>query len=130
MADARRWLAEALVQQATPQAEMERRRIAADVSELYVLGTSLRFDTSSHHPDIGTIRAFDRKIVALLPLVSAVEDRLTMLGRLGPLEAKLSQAVAQIYEWLAAPAAVDRNPPRALEEGRVAPRPAFRPHSS
>src|SRR5262249_55275085 len=29
MVDARRWLAEALVQQATPQAEMERRRIAA-----------------------------------------------------------------------------------------------------
>src|SRR5215472_13277659 len=74
---ARRGLAEALVQQATPQAEMERRRIAADISELYVIGTSLRFDTSSHHPDIGTIRAFDRKIVALLPLVSAVEDRLT-----------------------------------------------------
>jgi len=34
MADARRWLADALVQQATPRAEMERRRIGADVSEL------------------------------------------------------------------------------------------------
>ncbi len=56
---------------------MERRRIAADISELYLLGTSLRFDTSPHRPDIGTIRAFDRKIVALLPLVSAIEDRLT-----------------------------------------------------
>ena len=77
MADARRWLADGLVQQATPQAEMERRRIAADINELYLLGTSLRFDTSPHRPDIGIIRAFDRKIVALLPLVSAIEDRLT-----------------------------------------------------
>ena len=51
MADARRWLADALVQQATPQAEIERRRIAADINELYVLGTSLRFETSSHHPE-------------------------------------------------------------------------------
>ena len=66
-----------LIQQATPEAETERRRIAADISELYVLGTSLRFDTAAHRPDIGTIRAFDRKIVALLPLVSAIEDRLT-----------------------------------------------------
>ena len=130
MADARRWLAEALVQQATPQAEMERRRIAADVSELYVLGTSLRFDTSSHRPDIGTIRAFDRKIVALLPLVSAVEDRLTMLRRLGPSEAKLSWAVAQIYEWLAPQAPNDRGRAAALKEDCVAAMPAIGPQLS
>ena len=81
IADTRRWLADGLTQQATPEAEMERRRIAADISELYLLGTSLRFDTSPHRPDIGTIRAFDRKIVTLLPLVSAIEDRLTLLRR-------------------------------------------------
>src|SRR5260370_30696545 len=92
VADTRRWLADGLTQQATPEAEMERRRIAADISELYVLGTSLRFDTSPHRPDIGTIRAFDRKIVALLPLVSAIEARLTLLRPIGPLDAKLSQA--------------------------------------
>src|ERR1700741_5304347 len=31
----RRWLPDALTQQATPEPEMERRRIAADISELY-----------------------------------------------------------------------------------------------
>ncbi len=77
IADTRRWLADGLIQQGTAETEMERRRIAADISELYVLGTSLRFDTAPHRPDIGTIRAFDRQIVALLPLVSAIEDRLT-----------------------------------------------------
>src|ERR1700731_5042552 len=61
IADTRRWLADGLTQQATPEAEMERRRIAADISELYLLGASLRFDTSPHGPDISTIRAFDRK---------------------------------------------------------------------
>src|SRR6201984_785597 len=50
MAYARRWLADGLIQQATPEVEMERRRIAADISELYVLGTSLRFYTSPHRP--------------------------------------------------------------------------------
>ena len=94
MADARRWLADGLVKQATPEAEMERRRIAADINELYLLGTSLRFDTSPYRPDIGIIRAFDRKIVALLPLVSAIEDRLTLLRRIGPLDSKLSRRLA------------------------------------
>ena len=89
MAQARRWLAGGLIRQATPQDEMERRRIAADISELYSLGTSLRFDTSPHRPDIGFIRAFDRKMVALLPLLSAVEDRLTLLRGVGPLDTKL-----------------------------------------
>src|SRR6516164_9499767 len=44
MAEARRWIADSLIHHATPQAERERRRIAADTSELYVLATSLRFE--------------------------------------------------------------------------------------
>src|ERR1700759_3188489 len=59
LADTRRWLGDGLIQQATPEVEMERRRIAADVTELYLLGTNLRFDTSPHRPDIGAVRAFD-----------------------------------------------------------------------
>src|SRR5258707_14630308 len=109
---------------------MERRRIAADISELYVLGTSLRFDTSPHRPDIGTIRAFDRKIVALLPLVSAIEDRLTLLRRIGPLDAKLSQAVAGVHDWLQAPAPGDRRRAAELKEACVVAAPAAGPQSS
>jgi uncharacterized membrane protein YccC len=130
IADTRRWLADGLIQQATPEVEMERRRIAADISELYVLGTSLRFDTSPHRPDIGTIRAFDRKIVALLPLVSAIEDRLTLLRRIGPLDAKLSQAVAGIYHWLQVEAPGDPRRAAELKEACVVAAPAVSPQSS
>ena len=129
MADARRWLADGLVKQATPQAEMERRRIAADISELYVLGTSLRFDTSPHRPDMGIIRAFDRKIVALLPLVTAIEDRLTVLRRLGPLDPKLSQALADVYDWLDVRLRRSRSRRRA-REACLAATPAVGPHVS
>ena len=130
IADTRRWLADGLIQQATPQAEMERRRIAADISELYLLGTSLRFDTSPHRPDIGTIRAFDRKVVALLPLVGAIEDRLTLLQRLGPIDAKLSQALAHIYDWLQAQAPGDRRRAAELKDACVVATPAVGPQSS
>jgi uncharacterized membrane protein YccC len=130
MADTRRWLADGLTQQATPEAEMERRRIAADISELYLLGTSLRFDTSPHRPDIGTIRAFDRKLVALLPLVSAIEDRLTLLRRIGPLDAKLTRALAGVCDWLKPKASGDRLRAEELKEACVATTPAVGPQSS
>src|SRR5262252_5575784 len=130
IADTRRWLADGLTRQATPEAEMERRRIAADMSELYVLGTSLRFDTSPHRPDIGTIRAFDRKIVALLPLVSAIEERLTLLRRMGPLDAKLKRAVEGVHDWVNAKAPVDQPSPAELREACVAATPTVGPQSS
>src|SRR6202140_2283475 len=130
VADTRRWLADALIQQATPETEMERRRIAADISELYVLGTSLRFDTSPHRPDIGTVRAFDRQIVALLPLVSAIEDRLTLLRRSGALDVKLSEAVSGICDWLQLQAPGDRRRAAELKEACAAAAPAVGPQSS
>jgi uncharacterized membrane protein YccC len=130
IADTRRWLADGLIQQATPETEMERRRIAADISELYVLGTSLRFDTAPHRPDIGTIRAFDRQIVALLPLVSAIEDRLTLLRRNGPLDVKLSEAVTGICDWLQVKAPGDRRRAAALKGACAAAAPAVGPQSS
>ena len=130
MADARRWIADAMVQQATPAAEVERRRIAADITELYLLGTSLRFDTSPVHPDIRTIRAFDRKVVALLPLVSAVEDRLTVLRGVGPLDAKLSQALAGVYDWAGLAPVGDRRRAEELKEACIAATPAVGPQSS
>jgi uncharacterized membrane protein YccC len=130
IADARRWLADGLVQQAPPQAEMERRRIAAEITDLYGLGTSLRFDTSPRRPDVGAIRAFDRKIVALLPLVSAVEDRLAVLRRLGALDEKLSRPLAGVYGWLGLKAPGDRRRAAELKEACVAATPAVGPQSS
>jgi uncharacterized membrane protein YccC len=130
MAQARRWLADGLIQQATLQTEMERRQIAADISELYLLGTSLRFDTSPHRPDIGIVRAFDRKIVALLPLLSAIEDRLSVLRRIGPLDAKLSQTLAGVYDWLGSKAAGDRCRAAELKEASIVATPVVGLQSS
>jgi uncharacterized membrane protein YccC len=109
---------------------MERRRIAADVTELYLLGTSLRFDTSPHQPDVATIRAFDRKIVALLPLVSAIEDRLTLLRRIGPLDAKLTGLVADVYDWMKLDAPGDRKRAETLKLACAATTPTVGPQSS
>ena len=44
--------------------------------------------------------AFDRKIVELSPLVGAIEDRLTVLRGIWPLDAKLSRLLTGVYDWL------------------------------
>ena len=130
MTYARRWLADGLVKQATPQVELDRRRIAADINELYLLGTSLRFDTSWHRPDIGIIRAFDRNLVALLPLLTAIADRLTVLRRLGPLDPKLSQALGGVYDWLDANGPGGQSRAAELKEACTAATPAISPQST
>jgi uncharacterized membrane protein YccC len=113
LADARIWIADGLTKSPTPQVEMERRRIAGDITDLYLLGTSLRFDTSPQHPDIGTIRAFDRKIVALLPLLTAIEDRLAVLRSMGPFPDKLARVISDVHDWVQSEA--PSSPARAEE---------------
>ena len=47
LADARRWIADGLTRQLAPAVDPEQRRIAADVTELAILGMSLPYDTAS-----------------------------------------------------------------------------------
>jgi uncharacterized membrane protein YccC len=129
VADTRGWLADGLTGQATPEVDKERRRIAADITELYLLGTSLRFDTSAHRPDIGTVRAFDRKIVGLLPLVSSIEDRLTLLRRIGPLDAGLTRLLADVHDWIKLDGSGDKARADELKRACVATVPAVGPQS-
>ena len=113
IADARHWIAEGLTEAPTPQTDMERRRIAVDITELYALGTSLRFDTSPQHPDMRAIRAFDRNMVALLPLLSSIEDRLTVLRSVGSVDAELLRVLASVNDWVRSETPGDG--PRAAE---------------
>jgi uncharacterized membrane protein YccC len=122
LADARIWVADGLTKEPTPEVEMKRRSIAGDITELYLLGMSLRFDTSPQHPDIGTIRAFDRKIVALLPLLTAIEDRLTVLQRIGALPDALARLLSDVHDWVQSTAPSD---PARAEELRQACRAAM-----
>jgi uncharacterized membrane protein YccC len=130
LADARGWIADALTKEPTPEIDQERRRIAADVTEIYLLGTSLRFDTSPTHPDINTIRAFDRRIVALLPLLSAVEDRLVLLRQSGPLPENLARLVSDTHDWIQGQTRGDRPHAEELRRACIAVTPEIGPHSN
>ena len=85
LADARRWIADGLTRQLAPTVDQEQRRIAADVTELAILGLSLPYDTSSQRPSQTVIRALDERLVGLLPLLSTIEDRIAFLQQGGTL---------------------------------------------
>src|SRR5215467_15540604 len=130
IADARHWIAEGLTEAPTSQTDMERRRIAVDITELYALGTSLRFDTSPQHPDMRAIRAFDRNMVALLPLLSSIEDRLTVLRSVGPLDAELSRVLASVYDWVQSETPGDGQRAAELRAACTGAAPAVGPQAS
>ncbi|KQP37523.1 FUSC family protein [Pseudorhodoferax sp. Leaf274] len=105
--DARRWLADLLRQdsQNSGQAlELDRRRLAADITQLRLLSTHVPFDTTHFRWTAGAIGAMQDRVAALTPLLSAVEDRLQALEQdAGALPEDVTALLARIGTWLQAP---------------------------
>ncbi len=98
LANARRWIVEGLRRDPTPEIEQEQRLIASDVTDLAILATNLPFDTASQRPNGKLVRAFDESVVAFLPLLSVIEDRLAFLRRSG-LSRQIENLIAAVADW-------------------------------
>ncbi|MFH0298435.1 FUSC family protein [Bradyrhizobium sp. 31Argb] len=95
--DASAWMADALLNHAPTKADSARWRLAADVTHFEMLSTHLRYDTAATKPEISAIRALQDKLALVLPMLTAVEDRLAALGnRCTP---ELNQLLSQLGEW-------------------------------
>ncbi|MBB3910570.1 FUSC family protein [Sphingomonas desiccabilis] len=113
LADAERWTADALAGIVTPETEIERRRLANDTTELHLLGTHLPYDTARVRPERGTLAALQDRLVLLLPMASAMEDRIITLRSLRALPERLERLVEDVRCWVKDPAAAD---PDALRD--------------
>ena len=82
LCDAERWSADSLSGEGGEVLARDRRRLALDVNELHQLSTHLPFDTARLRPRIRTVRALQDELSFILPLASAVEDRLIELRRI------------------------------------------------
>ncbi len=129
LGDARRWIADGLARRPTPAIEMEQRRIAADVTELAILGMNLPYDTSSRRPSRHVVRALDERLVALLPLLSTIEDRIALLRRMGPLRPELETLIADVSAWCAQKEGGDRSEAHRLRRACAAALPEAGPQS-
>jgi uncharacterized membrane protein YccC len=129
IADACRWIVDGLKRTPTPAIEQEQRRIARDVTELAILGMNLPYDTASQRPSQSVIRGLDERFVALLPLLSTIEDRIDLLRRGGALPAQLSNLVADIARWFEQSQTGDRKEAHRLRRACVAALPDAGPQS-
>jgi uncharacterized membrane protein YccC len=103
--DGQGWIGDALANRRTPQARDERRRLAADVTELHVASSHLPFDTSNLAMRIGAVRALENRLAYMLPLISAIEDRLSQLTSRPP---TLVRLIEDVVVWAEAAEAPDR----------------------
>ncbi|KQS03457.1 Fusaric acid resistance protein [Sphingomonas sp. Leaf357] len=107
IADAERWSRDSLAGKGagTPATlDADRRRLALDINELHQLSIHLPFDTARLLPRVRTLRALQAELSMLLPLASAVDDRITELLRRA--DAPRPEALAlieDVREWLRDP---------------------------
>ncbi|MGY2736279.1 FUSC family protein [Sphingomonas sp. UYP23] len=111
LADAERWSRDSLAGLADSRLDRDRRRLALDINELHQLSIHLPFDTARLQPRVRTLRALQAELSMLLPLASAVDDRIRELLR--GADAPRPEALALIEDvrsWLAAaPPMAERN---------------------
>ena len=109
--DARAWVLQALSGTHTPPEARERRTIAADITELHMLATHVPYDTDAIRPTRAALAALQDRLMLLVPLVSALEDRILSLGEAMP--ADLSALVADVRQWVEID---DRSDPQPLRD--------------
>jgi uncharacterized membrane protein YccC len=103
MREAEAWLADALSLEEPARAAAERRRLAADVTELHAMAIHVPFDTAARRPTQRVLTALQERLALLLPLVSAIEDRTRSLRALGPSDPALVALLADVRAWTADP---------------------------
>ncbi|WP_376961723.1 FUSC family protein [Azospirillum sp. A26] len=106
--DAERWTLDALEQVATDARLRDRHKMATDLTELRVMTTHLPYDTSDLRWMTRPMRALQDRMVYLLPVLTAVHDRLGALRRPdGAMPTDLAPVVAAVRDWIGAGAAAD-----------------------
>jgi uncharacterized membrane protein YccC len=101
LGDMRHWISDGLSLEPTPATIREQRKIAADVTELAILGMALPYDTAAQRPRAREMRALDERLITMLPLLSGVEERIAALRRIGDFPDKVAKLIADVSHWFA-----------------------------
>lgn len=104
LGEAEGWIVDALSPAPLDRTDGKRRRLAADATELHVMATHVPFDTAAIRPTQAVLTALQDRFVLLLPLVSAVEDRMRSLAAAGEMPAPLAALVEDVRRWAGDPA--------------------------
>ncbi|WP_066716800.1 FUSC family protein [Sphingomonas pituitosa] len=98
--DAERWSHDSLSLEPVPGVDAERRRLAADITELHQLSIHLPYETARTTPRVRTVRALQDQLSLLMPLGAAVDDRTVGLQAHGGLPDEVATLLADTQVWL------------------------------
>lgn len=102
--DARQWLHDLLLAKPSEATQKrnsaERQQLAVDITQLRLLSTHVLFDTTNLRWTGSAIDAMQDRIAALMPTLSALEDRLEAMDALGGLPDDITSAFAVHTQWL------------------------------
>jgi uncharacterized membrane protein YccC len=83
MCDAQHWIHDALKPDGDAHSASDRRRLAADITELRIMSTHLPFDTSHLRWTERAVTALHELLTQFVPIVLGIEDRLIALRGMG-----------------------------------------------
>ncbi|AYJ85366.1 FUSC family protein (plasmid) [Sphingomonas paeninsulae] len=114
LTDAEQWSRDSLAGVSDVALDQDRRRLALDINELHQLSIHLPFDTARLLPRVRTLRALQAELSMLLPLASAVDDRIVelMRGADAP-RPEAMDLIEDVRAWLL-------DPRKAIERGAIA----------
>ena len=98
--DAERWSHDSLAREPVPGVDAERRRLAADITELHQLSIHLPYETARTTPRVRTVRALQDQLSLLMPLGAAVDDRTARLQAHGGLPPEAAALLVDTQTWL------------------------------
>jgi uncharacterized membrane protein YccC len=117
------WAADVLTGERRIRVDRERQKLAADITELYILSTHLPFDTASLLPTMQSVNALQDRLSLLLPLASAVEDRRRALRAAGGMTDDVVAVMNMVRDWVAVGTKGTRDEALALREACMAAEP-------
>jgi uncharacterized membrane protein YccC len=100
--DARNWIVDGLRSSTVAPSSPISRRIAIDLTELNLLATNLKFEGEFASAGGRILRALEDRFATLLPLTSAIEDRLKALSASGDQPPGLGALMERLCVWVAA----------------------------
>ncbi len=99
--DSRQWLYDTLANTTMEEHERDRRKLASDITELRLMATHLPFDISNLRWTSRAIHALQDSLSAMVPLLSAIDDRLETLRHIekGGLSQRWREVMGDITKW-------------------------------
>lgn len=85
LADARQWTLDLLAPATSTQGSLDRRKLAADITELRLMATHLPFDTSHLRWTADAVGALQDRLAEMIPFLSGIQDRIGVLNALSAL---------------------------------------------